>query len=547
MQLKAPNLGINDCISYCLSHQNKYPFAAVEYGKECFCGFTYQKHGPAPASECNYPCAVGGGICGGLDRMNVYSTAVTGPSPSTPQPAPSSPQPSVVPSGLSWINLNESENYVPRHECSFVQAGNKFYMFGGREQAYRMDIYDYSSNSWTRGEETPNRVELNHFQAVEYQGLIWVIGAFQTNNFPYEVPATNVYVYDPARNKWNIGRSIPSSRQRGGAGLVVYEGKFYVIGGNTNGHDGGFVNWADEYDPVTNEWTPLQDAPNARDHFSAVVVGNQIYCMGGRQTDSAGTYFDKVISAVDRYTIGASWTTLGGVSLPDPRAAAATAYFDGKILIAGGESVTQSKAFDKVDAFDPVTHTFQRLPSMNHPRHGTQAIVSGGGFFVAGGSPVRAGGNQRNMEVYGSNTPSGLASSVGVLSGPGTVVSIGVNSNADIVIRHTAGNTGAFVNNLSVTGADAALFSLDITESLVANHPSLNDFLIPVGGTRSVTVHCLSHKENVDAFLTVVYGYSVVLSVPLSSRSDVSRRQLQSTNESKKPMLRAPIDSLNSR
>ena len=187
MQHQGPNLGITDCIKYCFNHQNKYPFAAVQYGRECFCGFTYQKHGPAPASECNHSCAVGGGIRGGLNRMNVYSTGATSPSPSTPQP-------SVVPSGLSWINLNESENYVPRHECSFVQAGNKFYMFGGREQAYRMDIYDYASNSWTRGEETPNRVELNHFQAVEYQGLIWVIGAFQTNNFPNEVPATNFYV-----------------------------------------------------------------------------------------------------------------------------------------------------------------------------------------------------------------------------------------------------------------------------------------------------------------------------------------------------------------
>ena len=47
MEWKGPNLGINDCINHCLNHQKKYPFAAVQYGKECFCGFTYQKHGPA--------------------------------------------------------------------------------------------------------------------------------------------------------------------------------------------------------------------------------------------------------------------------------------------------------------------------------------------------------------------------------------------------------------------------------------------------------------------------------------------------------------------
>lgn len=447
--------------------------------------------------------------------MNVYSTGVSRAPTSAPAP------------GTSWVDLEENENYVARHECSFVQAGNKFYMFGGREQAYVLDIYDYTSNSWTKGANTPNspNLQLNHFQAVEYQGLIWVIGAFRNNTFPNEAPATNIYVYDPARNKWNTGRGIPAARRRGGAGLVAYEGKFFVVGGNTNGHDGGAVEWTDEYDPILNTWTPLQDAPNARDHFSAVLVGNEIFCIGGRESNKVGpgTYFDDLVAAVDRYTIGASWTTLGGVSLPDPRAAAATAYFDGKILIAGGESWLQGAAFDKVDAFDPVTFSFERVASMNHPRHGTQAIVSGGGFFVAGGSPRKGGGNQKNMEVYGSNTPAGVASTAGVLSGPGAAVTIQATSSADLVIRHTTGNTGAFVNSLSITGPDAALFTLNISGKLPWT--SLNAFLIPVGGRRVVTVHCKTHKANANASLRVKYGTTENLYIPLLTNQPSSSRR----------------------
>ena len=36
---------------------------------------------------------------------------------------------------LDWIDKNENENYVARHECSFVQSGDTFIMFGGRESA----------------------------------------------------------------------------------------------------------------------------------------------------------------------------------------------------------------------------------------------------------------------------------------------------------------------------------------------------------------------------------------------------------------------------
>jgi hypothetical protein len=29
-----------------------------------------------------------------------------------------------------WIDKAEDESYTARHECSFVQAGDKFYLFG---------------------------------------------------------------------------------------------------------------------------------------------------------------------------------------------------------------------------------------------------------------------------------------------------------------------------------------------------------------------------------------------------------------------------------
>src|SRR5690606_10048519 len=75
--------------------------------------------------------------------------------------------------GEQWTVKDGDEAYTGRHENAFVQAGEKFYLMGGREDAKSIDIYDYTSNSWTTVSDSAP-FEFNHFQAVAYQGLIWV-------------------------------------------------------------------------------------------------------------------------------------------------------------------------------------------------------------------------------------------------------------------------------------------------------------------------------------------------------------------------------------
>lgn len=190
----------------------------------------------------------------------------------------------------TWTDKDENESYTARHECSLVQSGDKFYLMGGRENAKTIDVYDYNTDSWKQITNSPPQ-EFNHFQAVEYKGLIWVIGAFKTNTFPQEQPAEYVWAFDPVTEKWIQGAEIPESRRRGSTGLVVYNDKFYISGGNTVGHDGGYVSWLDQYDPSTGQWTVLSDAPRARDHFHAAVIGHKMYLAGGRLSGGQGGVF----------------------------------------------------------------------------------------------------------------------------------------------------------------------------------------------------------------------------------------------------------------
>jgi hypothetical protein len=80
---------------------------------------------------------------------------------------------------------------------------------------------------------------------------------------------------------------------------------------------------------------------------------------------------------------------------------------------------------------------------MYHARHGTQAVVSGQGVYVIAGSPVQREGRQKKMEVYNKNSPTGLASTAGVLSAPSRVVA--QSGKCTVTIRHVGGNEGIFV------------------------------------------------------------------------------------------------------
>ncbi len=417
---------------------------------------------------------------------------------------------------LQWTDKNENENYTPRHECSLVQAGDKFYLMGGRENGKTIDVYDYKTDTWTQIVDSPP-LEFNHFQATEYEGLIWVIGAFTDNGYPNEQPAEYVWAFDPANKEWIQGPEIPENRRRGSAGLVIHNGKFYISGGNTIGHNGGYVNWFDEYDPATGTWTPLADAPHARDHFHAAVIDDKMYLAGGRLSGSGGGVFNPTVPEVDVYDFtNGSWSTLPvAQNIPTPRAAAAVANLNGKLLVIGGEVKEEvvygnltSDALAITEQYDPATQNWTRLPNLNFKRHGTQAIVSGNGVFVLAGSPKKGGGQQKKMEFLGEDNPVGIPTSASILIAP-DVVDMETGTSADLKLQVTGGNTGIIIRSMELSGPDASNFSI-VSGSLE------NGFMLP-NSEHTLNVSLSGTGQNTSTLLTINYGASSTLKIVLKN------------------------------
>ncbi|WP_111641677.1 Kelch repeat-containing protein [Marinimicrobium alkaliphilum] len=295
--------------------------------------------------------------------------------------------------GVQWQAHTPSSPPTERHENGFVAVGDRLYLLGGRGDR-PLDIYDPAAGTWSQGAEPP--FEIHHMQAIAYDDKLYVLGAM-TGGFPEEPPLSHVLIYDPATDAWSEGPEIPVDRQRGGSGVVLHEGLIYLVGGNTRGHMSGYVAWLDVFDPETGQWTPLPDAPHARDHFHAAVIDGYLYAAGGRQSShDTGEVMTLTVGPVDVYDIANQrWHTLDQ-PLPTERAGTGTVAFNGMLVVLGGESGNQEASHREVEAYDPATQQWLSLPPLPVGRHGTQATLYNGELHIVAGSGNRGGGPELN-------------------------------------------------------------------------------------------------------------------------------------------------------
>jgi N-acetylneuraminic acid mutarotase len=291
----------------------------------------------------------------------------------------------------SWKIINTTGNYIPREECDFAVVKGMFYLLGGRK-IQDINVFNPETSAWATAAKPP--VELNHFQAIVYKNEIYVCGAM-TGNYPHEKPLDHIYIYSPALDSWRIGAEIPKDRLRGAGGAVIYKNKFYLVCGIQDGHWTGNVSWFDEYDPQTNQWKILPDAPIARDHFRAAVVGDKLYCIAGAQSNAMEKkLLDKTIAEIDIYDFKTNKWSVADSKLPTQRAGTTVVVINDEIMVIGGESTAQKVSHNEVEAYNVKTGLFRKLLPLVEGRHAGAAvyydkkIYAVAGVGNSGGSPL---------------------------------------------------------------------------------------------------------------------------------------------------------------
>ncbi|MEE9334061.1 MAG: kelch repeat-containing protein [Granulosicoccaceae bacterium] len=291
----------------------------------------------------------------------------------------------------TWKNVTTANGSKPqaRHEAGAVAFNGDMYLLSGRGKR-KVNRYDPNHNKWTT--EGASTTDFSHFQPVVYGSKIYAVGGL-TCCYPSESVLTHVQIFNPSSKTWSQGHRIPANRRRGGGGVVNYKNKIYMVGGNTNGHDGGTVNWFDEYNPATNTWKTLKSAPNKRDHVNAVVVGDKLVVAGGRKTDHPNVFND-LVSDTDVYNFKTGKWETNHPDIPTPTAGAMAVQVGNEAVVIGGEVGSSSAALNVVQAYNVVSRKWRTLKPLNTGRHSGGAVVVGNAIHVVSGNTTIGGGNE---------------------------------------------------------------------------------------------------------------------------------------------------------
>lgn len=175
----------------------------------------------------------------------------------------------------------------------------------------------------------------------------------------------------PTPVRWQERAPLPTARS--GLAAAVYEGKIYAIAGATADGPTAIV---ERYDPATDSWTQLANAPGAVTEVQAGVIGGLIYVPGGRLPD--GTVTNTLAVYDPRSDV---WRR--GAPMPAALSAYALAVYEGKLYVFGGWDGQRFAA--SVYRYDPETERWETRPPMPTARGFAGAAVVGGRIFVVGG------------------------------------------------------------------------------------------------------------------------------------------------------------------
>lgn len=180
--------------------------------------------------------------------------------------------------------------------------------------------------------------------------------------------------------------------ERSDMSATTINGEIYLIGGCVGDQEwtpsnGGMyactavAKMAEKYNPETDTFVTLADAPRVRYRHAAAALGSQLYLFGGRDV------YDALVSHVDVLdTSTGTWSTLSSL-MPNPTSDLAAISFGSRIYTFGGYDAAYT-AMERTQVFDPTepgTGAWSSGGMLVQGRGDHAAALVGTSAFVLGG------------------------------------------------------------------------------------------------------------------------------------------------------------------
>lgn len=189
---------------------------------------------------------------------------------------------------------------------------------------------------------------------------------------------------------WTTETSLPVATQE--VSVAALNNQVYVVGGSNSQSR---TNAVLVFDPASHTWSSRASYQGvALDHIGIAANGGFLYILGG-----VTSWPSPSVNTVQRYDPTTNtWSFVA--PLPSARAAMAVAVINGKIYAAGG--LRDGAAVNDFTVYDPSTDSWTPLPPLPTARDHVTGAALNGKFYVIGG---RAGSSatcspMKTVEVY---------------------------------------------------------------------------------------------------------------------------------------------------
>jgi len=190
---------------------------------------------------------------------------------------------------IQWNRLADFPG-TPRASATAFAIGQKAYVCFGRSGGYSdllKDVWEYdaATDTWAQKADFPGRARVKAVAGVingkAYVGL-GAQGAYESTNV-----FKDLWEYDPTSDQWTQKASLPDSASNDLFATVV-NGRLYT----TMGFDGlQFCNQTFCYEPISDTWTPLTNAPRFYSGKAGFTIGDKFYVGSGFRGYNVAQFF----------------------------------------------------------------------------------------------------------------------------------------------------------------------------------------------------------------------------------------------------------------
>lgn len=255
---------------------------------------------------------------------------------------------------------------TPRSEVAATRADqfHTFFVIGGFGGRDRVESYDDSTGRWERMPDLP--IGVDHPMAATVTGLqssapqgVFVFGGYMAG------PTARSFRFDLTARRWEEIAPMPAPRAAGAA--VAVGDRIFIVGGADGPR---LIAPTYEYNVSTRSWRTVAAIPTPRDHLSAVELDGRACAVGGRRLSMSQNVatFECYDPRTDR------WDRLPDA--PTARGGSGAAQYDRRVYFVGGEQ--PSGTFREVEIYDARTNAWTRGPDLPTARHGIGVVASPG-------------------------------------------------------------------------------------------------------------------------------------------------------------------------